>query len=330
MMLHVEPKDVSASEFHKLLLGGVAPRPIALVSTLSKDGISNLSPFSFFNAFGVNPPVIAFSPARRGRDGSFKDTYTNLIDTKECVVQAVTYSMVEQVSLASSDYSPEIDEFVKAGFTAIASDIVKPHRVKESPFQMECILKDMIGYGEKGGSANLAVCEVVKLHVKKDVIKEGIIEPDLIDLVARMSANYYCRANGKAVFVVEKPGAKTGMGFDNLPDFMKTSEIYTANDLAKFAGTSKIPSNEEVEAFKTAAEIETLDIKLPLEEAFLEYQVLNDYKKMLKVALEILKVNRSEIKYLEYTVKNALQNKDMEFAWKTALLSKYFKNKDRK
>ncbi|MCH8170303.1 MAG: flavin reductase family protein [Bacteroidetes bacterium] len=325
MMLHIEPKDVSVPEFHKLLLGGVAPRPIALVSTLSEDGKPNLSPFSFFNAFGVNPPIIAFSAARRGRDGSLKDTYNNLMQTKECVVQAVTYSMVEQISLASSEYPSDVDEFFKSGLTPIESDKVKPPRVKQSPFQMECILKDMISYGEGGGSANLAICEVVKLHVKKDIIKDGIIEPDLIDLVARMSANYYCRANGDSVFVVEKPGTSLGVGFDNIPEFIKISEIYSANDLAKFAGISKIPSSKEAFELKKNIEDERLKINLPLVETFFEYQVLNNYKHMLKLALTILQKDKKETKYLELTAKNALQNNDKKFAWKSALMVDQFK-----
>ena len=324
-MLHIEPKDVSVPEFHKLLLGGVAPRPIALVSTLSEDGKPNLSPFSFFNAFGVNPPIIAFSAARRGKDGSLKDTYNNLMQTKECVVQAVTYSMVEQISLASSEYPSDVDEFFKSGLTPIESDKVKPPRVKQSPFQMECILKDMISYGEGGGSANLAICEVVKLHVKKDIIKDGIIEPDLIDLVARMSANYYCRANGDSVFVVEKPGTSLGVGFDNIPEFIKISEIYSANDLAKFAGISKIPSSKEAFELKKNIEDERLKINLPLVETFFEYQVLNNYKHMLKLALTILQKDKKETKYLELTAKNALQNNDKKFAWKSALMVDQFK-----
>ena len=325
MMLHIEPKDVSVPEFHKLLLGGVAPRPIALVSTLSEDGKPNLSPFSFFNEFGVNPPIIAFSAARRGKDGSLKDTYNNLMQTKECVVQAVTYSMVEQISLASSEYPSDVDEFFKSGLTPIESDKVKPPRVKQSPFQMECILKDMISYGEGGGSANLAICEVVKLHAKKDIIKDGIIEPDLIDLVARMSANYYCRANGDSVFVVEKPGTSLGVGFDNIPEFIKISEIYSANDLAKFAGISKIPSSKEAFELKKNIEDERLKINLPLVETFFEYQVLNNYKHMLKLALTILQKDKKETKYLELTAKNALQNNDKKFAWKSALMVDQFK-----
>jgi len=210
-MLHFEPKDLPQPELHKILLGGVAPRPIALVSSLSEDGIPNLSPFSFFNAFGSNPPIIAFSPSRRGKDASFKDTYNNLIRTRECVVQSVTYNMVEQISLASTEYSSEVNEFEKCGLTPVDSDIVKPKRVKESPFQMECKIRDIMSYGEGGASPNIFICEVLKFHVAEDIFKNGIIHPDLIDLVSRMSANFYCRASGFAVFEVEKPIAKKGI-----------------------------------------------------------------------------------------------------------------------
>src|SRR5512135_3512319 len=158
-MLHIEPKDVTVHEVHRLLLGGVGPRPIALVSTISREGILNLTPFSFFNAFGSNPPIIAFSPSRRGRNATLKDTYHNLMDNGECVVQSVTYPMVEQISLASTEYPPEVDEFEKSGLTPIYSDLVKPKRVKESPFQMECKLREMHSFGEGGSSANIAICE---------------------------------------------------------------------------------------------------------------------------------------------------------------------------
>jgi flavin reductase (DIM6/NTAB) family NADH-FMN oxidoreductase RutF len=206
-MLHYEPKDLSVPEVHRLLLGGVAPRPIALVSTISKDGINNLSPFSFFNAFGANPPVVAFSPSRRGRDSTLKDTYNNLLATKECVIQVVTHSMVEQVSLASAEFPPEYDEFIKSGLTPIDSDIVKSKRVKESPFQMECKLLEIKSFGDGGASANIAICEVLKFHVAEDLFTDGIIDPVKIDLVARMSGDFYSRAK-EGVFIVEKPIGK--------------------------------------------------------------------------------------------------------------------------
>ncbi len=204
-MLHFIPKELPVQKLHQLLIGGVAPRPIALVSTLSKDGIPNLSPFSFFNVFGSNPPILAFSPSRRGRDSSLKDTYHNIVETKECVIQTVTYPMVEQISLASTQFKPELNEFIKSGLTPMESDIVKPFRVKESPFQMECKLLEMKSYGEGGSSANIAICEVLKLHIAEDIFEDGIIHPDLLDPVARMSGNFYSRASGKAIFKVVQP-----------------------------------------------------------------------------------------------------------------------------
>lgn len=319
-MLHINPKDYPQPEIHRLLLGGVGPRPIALVSTLSEDGIPNLAPFSFFNAFGSNPPIIAFSPSRRGRDGSFKNTYNNLMATKECVVQSVTYNMVEQVSLASTEYPPEVDEFLKSGLTPIDSHLVKAKRVKESPFQMECILRDMMSYGTGGAAANIAICEVVLFHIAEDIIKDGLIQPDLIDLVARMSGNYYSRASGKSIFTVAKPVQKKGIGFDNLPDKMKESFIYTANNLGKFANTEKIPSEEEVYAFIN----EIKSIQYPSfendEQSFSRYLKLNDYTRMLKAILSNPEeFSDNMIKFVELTAKCAIENDNPDFAWKTAI-----------
>lgn len=326
-MLHYEIKDLAVPELHKLLLGGIAPRPIALVSTISKDGESNLSPFSFFNAFGVNPPMIAFSPARRGRDSSLKDTYKNLVSTKECVVQAVTYSMVEQISLASTEYPSGIDEFVKSGLTPIESDIVKPKRVKESPFQMECKLVDMKSYGESGGSANMAICEILKLHVAEDIFTDGIIDPQKIDLIARMSGNYYCRANGKAIFEVEKPLVNIGIGYDQLPDFIKLSKVYSANNLAKFGNATSIPDDEIIKDFITEiVNIDTVGFEIS-EEAFYRYERLSNYKYMMKASIQFIKENHPKSKYfIEITAKCAVENNDMDFAWKAAMCTEKIDN----
>ncbi len=319
-MLHFEPKDLPQPELHKILLGGVAPRPIALVSSLSEDGIPNLSPFSFFNAFGSNPPIIAFSPSRRGKDASFKDTYNNLIRTRECVVQSVTYNMVEQISLASTEYSSEVNEFEKCGLTPVDSDIVKPKRVKESPFQMECKIRDIMSYGEGGASPNIFICEVLKFHVAEDIFKNGIIHPDLIDLVSRMSANFYCRASGFAVFEVEKPIAKKGIGYDNLPAFIKESNIYSANNLGKFGNIEQIPGKNDVENFINEYIGGKFENYEPTEEAFFRYQRHNNFRYMLKAALDLDKINHPKIKtYFELTAKNALEAKDITFAWKVAL-----------
>ena len=318
-MLHYEPKELSVSEVHRLLLGGVAPRPIALVSTISKDGINNLSPFSFFNAFGANPPIVAFSPSRRGRDATFKDTYHNLVETKECVIQAVTHSMVEQVSLASAEFPPDYDEFIKSGLTPINSDVVKPKRVKESPFQMECKLIEMKSFGEGGASANLAICEVIKFHVAEDLFTNGIIDPIKIDLVARMSGDFYSRA-GSGVFVVEKPIGKKCIGYDQVPMHIRESEIYSANDLGKFGNSESLPSEQEVKSFIQTVMEEQIENFEDGSEAFLRYQQLNDYRKMLKAALNL---KENKFRNVELSAKCALQNNDTDFAWKAAL---YLKN----
>jgi len=328
-MLHFEPKDLPQPQVHKIMLGGIAPRPIALVSSLSEDGIPNLTPFSFFNAFGSNPPIIAFSPARRGKDATLKDSFNNLVKTKECVVQSVTFNMVEQISLASTEYPPEIDEFEKSGLTPIDSDIVKPKRVKESPFQMECKVRDIMSYGEGGGSANIFICEVLKFHVAEDIFKNGVIQPDLIDLVSRMSADFYCRASGQAVFEVEKPVLKKGIGYDNLPVFMKESHVYSANNLGKFGNIENLPDENEVDKFINEIRDSKFENYEPTEEAFFRYQRHNNFQYMLKAVLDMEKENYLSrqaklITFLEMTAKNALEANDTDFAWKTALYAGKF------
>lgn len=316
------PQEISVPEVQRLLQGGIGPRPIALVSTISKDGINNLSPFSFYNVFGANPPVIAFSPSRRGKDGSFKDTYLNLVETNECVVQAVTFSMVEQVSLASTEYERGIDEFVKSGLTPIDSDIVKPKRVKESPFQMECKLIDMMSYGNGGASANMAVCEVIKFHVNEEVFINGIIHPNKIDLVARMSGDFYCRAFGDNVFEVEKPLAKKGIGYDQIPDFIKNSNIYSANNLGKFGNIEIIPSanaiTEYIEEVRRSIKNES-DHSIVL---FENFQNQKNFIKMLQIVLVNSNLSPSDKKQmLEKTAKVALEVNQTEIAWKIALFA---------
>lgn len=321
-MITYLPKEILVPEVQRLLQGGIGPRPIALVSTVSKDGINNLSPFSFYNVFGANPPVIAFSPSRRGKDGSFKDTYLNLVETNECVVQAVTFSMVEQVSLASTEYERGIDEFVKSGLTPIDSDIVKPKRVKESPFQMECKLIDMMSYGNGGASANIAVCEVIKFHVNEEVFINGIIHPNKIDLVARMSGDFYCRAFGDNVFEVEKPLAKKGIGYDQIPDFIKNSNIYSANNLGKFGNIEIIPSanaiTEYIEEVRRSIKNES-DHSIVL---FENFQNQKNFIKMLQIVLVNSSLSPSDKKQmLEKTAKVALEVNQTEIAWKIALFA---------
>jgi flavin reductase (DIM6/NTAB) family NADH-FMN oxidoreductase RutF len=314
-MLHFEPKDLPVPKVHQYMLGGIQPRPIALVSTISEDGAVNLSPFSFFNAFGANPPMIAFSPARRGRDGSVKDTYNNLNATRECVVQAVTHAMVQQVSLASAEYPPDVDEFVKAGLTPIKSDIVRPPRVKESPYQMECRLRQMIDLGGRPGSGNLALCEVVKFHIAEDIIRDGVIHPDLIDLVGRQGANFYCRASGESVFEVAKPVAKTGIGFDNLPEHILRSHVLSANNLAQLANVEVMPDSGQAERAVAALTAED-----PTEELFYRYERLADYENMLRTAVALYGSGHPRAAtFIELAAREALEQDDVPFAWNALL-----------
>jgi flavin reductase (DIM6/NTAB) family NADH-FMN oxidoreductase RutF len=321
-MKHLNPGELSIPEIQRLLQGGIGPRPIALVSTVSKKGENNLSPFSFFNVFGANPPIIAFSPSRRGRDATLKDTYLNLMETRECVVQSVTFEMIEQVSLASTEYEKGIDEFIKSGLTPIDSDIVKPKCVNESPFQMECKLRDMMSYGEGGASANIAICEVIKFHVDENIFLNGQIHPNKIDLVARMSGDFYCRAFGENIFEVVKPILKKGIGYDQIPDFIKKSNIYSANNLGKLANIEKIPPEDAVNNYIEEVKANNSnDFDEPVS-AFLDFQNQKDFSKMLKVILNDSSLNSSKKKLLlEQTAKIALETNHTEIAWKIALFA---------
>lgn len=238
----VTPGEISTKQLHAYLLGSVAPRPICFASTIDKDGNANLSPFSFFNIFGSKPPIAIFSPARRVRDNTIKHTLENIYETKEVVINVVNYNMVQQMSLASCEYAKGTDEFVKSGLTPIASDLVKPFRVKESPVALECKLMQVIETGQEGGAANLIICEVIRMHINDNVLGEdGQIDPHKIDLVARMGQDYYCRASGDAVFEVPKPNLNLGIGFDKLPEGIRSSGILSGNDLGLLANSTEIP-----------------------------------------------------------------------------------------
>lgn len=250
--MKVIPGQIKTGDLHALMLGAVAPRPIAFASTISKEGLLNLSPFSFYNAFGSRPPILVFSPARRVRDNTIKHTLENIYEIKEVVINAVSYNMVQQVSLASCEYPREVSEFVKAGFTPIPSELVKPYRVKESPVQFECKVLDIIETGTGGGAGNLVICEILIMHIHDEVLDEkGKIDPEKIDLVARMGGDYYCRASGSAIFTVPKPNLKLGIGFDNLPASILNSCVLTGNDLGMLANLESLPSENEISAFRS-------------------------------------------------------------------------------
>jgi len=249
-MLTIDPKNVTVPEMHGYLLGAVAPRPIAFASTVDKDGQVNLSPFSFFNCFGANPPLLVFSPARRGRDNTTKDTFENVKEVKEVVINMVNYPMVEQMSLASTEYPKGVNEFEKAGLTPVVSEKVKPPRVGESPAAFECVVKDIIETGTEGGAGNLVICEVVLVHIKEEVLDESNkIDPFKFDAVARMGGNYYCRAQGDAIFEIPKPLRTLGIGVDRMPDTVRKSTVLTGNNLGRLGNVEKLPGHEEIKAF---------------------------------------------------------------------------------
>jgi len=320
-MRHLEPKDLSVPEVFSLLLGGVSPRPIALVATLSGNGKNNLAPFSFFNAFGSNPPLVGFSPSARVKDGSRKDTYYNLRRENECTIQAVTYDMVEQVNLASTAYEPGVDEFIKSGLTPIPSHLVRPPRVKESPFQMECRLEREVPLGKGGGSGNLMICRVLKFHVAEDVFGEKGIDPRRIDLVGRNGADFYTRASGGAIFEVEKPPLEKGIGYDQLPQHIKESHVFSANNLAKLGGAAAVPGHDQVlEFIKNIEKKEEPDEDMDLLIMFERFRRLKDYRRMLWAAVGLKKEKHPLARQkIELAAKEALESNDKDFAWKAAL-----------
>lgn len=251
MFNSIDPQSISTQQLHAYLLGAIAPRPIALASTIDKEGIPNLSPFSFFNVFGSNPPTLIFSPSRRVRDNTTKDTLDNVQATREVVINVVTYDMVEQISLASTEYPKQVNEFVKAGFTTLPSVKVAPPRVAESPVQLECRVRQIIETGQEGGAGNLIICEVVMLHIHPHVLDEqGKIDQHKIDLVGRLGGIWYVRASGQALFEVPNPQGSDNIGFDKLPAYVFETDILTANDLAKLARFPSMPSQEAVLAFR--------------------------------------------------------------------------------
>ncbi len=245
--MRIVPGEIKTALLHAYLLGSVAPRPICFASTMAEDGTPNLSPFSFFNVFGSKPPILIFSPARRVRDNTTKHTLQNAAATKELVINIVNYDIVQQMNLASCEYPAGVNEFTKAGLTPIASDFVKPFRVKESPVQLECRVMQIIETGQEGGAANLIICEMVCMHINDNVLDDdGKINPHKIDLVARMGGDYYCRASGNAVFEVPKPNVHLGIGVDALPEHIRTSTVLTGNNLGVLGNSTSVPVVDEV------------------------------------------------------------------------------------
>jgi flavin reductase (DIM6/NTAB) family NADH-FMN oxidoreductase RutF len=278
-MLSLNPKDLSIPILQKYLQNAIAPRPICFASTINKTGEPNLSPFSFFNLFSSNPPIAIFSPALSGRTGKTKDTLDNVLEVPEVVINMVNFNMVQQMSLSSSPYPKGVNEFEKAGFTQVASELIKPYRVKESPVQLECVVNEVKALGTEGGAGNLVICEIVKIHISNEILtQENNIDTKKIDLVARMGDNWYCRATDEALFEVQKPITTIGVGYDNIPEHIRKSEVLTGNNLGLLGSVEALPSRENAEEYKKG---------LP------DFSDNNKKEKFAKALLESGKVNEA-------------------------------------
>ncbi len=270
-MRTINPGDVSPMQLQAVLQGAIAPRPIAFASTIDSQGLVNLSPFSFFNLFSSNPPVVIFSPARRVRDNTTKHSLQNVLEVPECTINIVSYDMVQQTSLASTEYEKGVNEFVKAGFKMLPSDLVKPPRVAESPVQLECKVLEVMALGENGGAGNLVICEVLRIHVAERIFDEnGRIDPYKIDQVARLGGDWYSRAR-EGLFEVEKPLTTRGIGIDALPEAVRNSVILSGNDLGRLGNLEKLPDAAEMNAALAQPEIGEARVRFALDAESLEF-----------------------------------------------------------
>ena len=284
----INPIDYSTKDLHKILLSSVTPRPIALASTIDSDGVVNLSPFSYFNVFSANPPVLIFSPANRVTDNSKKDTLNNISKVKEVVINLVDYNIVEPTSLSSVYFEKNVDEFLKSGLTKMESIKVKPPRVLESPVSYECKVNDVISLGNNGGAGNLIICEVLMIHINEEFLNEnGDIDPLKLNLVARMGENYYLDVKKESLFEIKKPVGVNAIGVDSLPNHASESLILSHNDLARLGNIEEIPNLDLINQFKED----------------------NDIKKIISLA-----DHKEKIKLLHFRVKEFLNNDDLNSA----------------
>ncbi len=293
-MLTINPSEVGTQKTHHYLLGAVGPRPICFASTIDNEGIPNLAPFSFFNVFSSNPPVAIFSPARSGRTGKQKDTYNNVKNIPEVVINLVNHNMVEKMSLASSPYEPGVDEFIKSGLTPVKSETIRPFRVKESPVQLECEVFKVMELGETGGAGNLIMCKIKRIHIQEDLLDGNeMIDQQKINLVSRMGGNWYCRTDSNSMFEISKPITTCGIGVDNIPADILNSKILSGNDSGKLGGIETLPDETEVNDYKL---IELSELFMNLED------------------------NPAELENtLHQKAKSLLDNDKLEEAWKTLL-----------
>jgi len=243
----IDPNNITQPELHKHLLSAIAPRPICFASTIDKNGNVNLSPFSYFNVFSSNPPMMVFSPARSGINNTLKHTHENIKEIPQVVINIVNYQMVEQMSLTSTNYDKGINEFVKSGLTPIPSKKIKPPRVKETPVAFECTISKIIELGNGPGAGNLILAKVELIHINTKYLNEkGYLDTSLLDLVGRMGENWYIRAKKDALFEITKPIKTKGIGVDNLPLSVQQSKVLTGNDLGRLANVERLPSESEI------------------------------------------------------------------------------------
>lgn len=265
----IDASSLTPTEMQGYLHYAIAPRPICFASTIDKNGNVNLSPFSFFNVFSIDPPICVFSPTSRERDNTFKHTLENILEVPECVINIVNYEIVQQVYLTSKDHPKGVNEFSKAGFTELPSDMVKPPRVAESTVQLECVVNDVISLGKNGGAGNLVIAEVKRIHIAEDILDaNGKIDPLKIDLVARLGGDWYCRVTSDSLFKIAKPVDNTGLGIsvDSFPEDVKNSNVLTKNNLGLLALVKTLPAVEEIEAFSKTDEMkEMLDCNIDIQ-----------------------------------------------------------------
>lgn len=259
MYKSILPADLSTKDLHGILLGAVAPRPIAFASTVDSEGNPNLSPFSYFNVFSSQPPILVFSPSKRVRDNSTKDTAENVQQCPEVAISIVSYQILHQMVITSGEYPKEVNEFEKAGLTAAPSTKIAPPFVAESPAAFECKVNDIIPLGQEGGAGSLVICEVVYIHVKEAILdSHGKIDPFKLDAMGRMGGNWYCRAQGDALIEVNRPGRALGMGIDQLPAHVNDSLVLTGNDLGKLASLATLPNDEDIALYNKQPHIQKL------------------------------------------------------------------------
>ena len=270
----INPNDISQPDLHRHLLSAVAPRPICFASTIDTAGNVNLSPFSFFNVFSSNPPIMIFSPARSARNNTTKHTYDNILEVKEVVINIVNFPIVEQMSLASTAYEKGVNEFVKAGLTSVASEKIKPPRVGESPVAFECVVENVIELGTEGGAGNLIIARVELIHIQNKYLDEdGFLDTKKLDLVARMGESYYCHANGDALFEIPKPLRTKGIGVDQLPTSIKNSTVFTGNDLGRLGNVEVFPNKNFIKKMEDEKEVKFLLKKFKIHSKALDLEL---------------------------------------------------------